>query len=59
MNKKITITQMSEVDLRDAFYDTLVKMGVEGGDTIPRDVMSFKETLIQILFYTIEEKKDT
>ena len=52
MDKKYTVTvnNLTENDMRDIFYDALTKMGVNPGDTIPREMSLLKETVIGLMF---------
>jgi len=60
MDKKITVTvtvhNLTEDDLREEFQKALTGLDSEGGYTVPRDLIYFKERVIKQMFYPAEEK---
>jgi hypothetical protein len=56
MNKtyKVTINNLTETDMRDIFYEAIEKLGVQAGQSIPRDMVDLRETVIRLMF---EEQK--
>ena len=48
----ITINDLTENDMRDIFYNAIEKLGVQGGDKIPDDMVDLRETVIDLMFRT-------
>ena len=59
MKKKFTVTlqDVTEQDIRDAFHQAIDELGVKAGDEIPADMYNLREQVMDILFRPVEPTK--
>jgi hypothetical protein len=52
MKKKFTVTlqDVTEQDISNAFYDAFNKLGVRAGEKIPADMYNLRQEVIRALF---------
>jgi hypothetical protein len=57
MKKKFTVTlqDVTEQDLRDAFHQAIDELGVKAGQQIPADMYNLREQVMDILFRPVEK----
>ena len=54
-NTTITLEDVTEQDMRDAFSLAIEELGVTAGDQIPADMYNLREQVIDILFRPVEK----
>jgi hypothetical protein len=54
-NITITLQDVTEQDLRDAFHQAIDELGVKAGQQIPADMYNLREQVMDILFRPVEK----
>jgi hypothetical protein len=59
MKKEFTVTlqDVTEQDLRDAFHQAIDELGVKAGQQIPADMYNLREQVMDILFRPVEKSQ--